>query len=566
MEVLDSRRLTGPGLVWDRPAAVVDVRLDADEADTLIQEWQEKVREIMDRLGLENESIKVRRFADGASLAISTPIDALYTATEINDWAWAAVSGKTADDEAPESLAQAELRLAKALAGERNPQLIALTVETEKRGLPWLSDDEELTLGLGVNGQSWPVDRLPEIPAVDWNRLGRIPLALVTGTNGKTTSVRFLTRMARAAGYTVGVSSTDWIAVDDDILDRGDWSGPGGARSVLRDRRVSMAILETARGGLLRRGLGVARADAALITNIAEDHLGEFGVMDLDELADVKWVVTSALGDNGIAVLNAEDEKLAKRGLAARFPVAWFSLDPGLPLVREAVRQKQTVVVLRNRHLVLIENGQEMPIIEVGEIPLAMDGAARHNIANALGAIGLASALGLPRDAMAEGLRKTRPEDNPGRCNLFAIDGVDVLVDFAHNPHGIAAIFELARARPAKRRLMLIGQAGDRSDEAIGELAASAWSIGLDKVMIKEMPQYARGRPPGEVAGLIEDALLACGADADQLDHFANEPEAVSAALEWARPGDLLILFIHEQIDDVLAMLNDARNRSTPSA
>ncbi|MCH7508879.1 MAG: Mur ligase [Proteobacteria bacterium] len=566
MEVLDSRRLTGPGLVWDRPAAVVDVRLDADEADTVIQKWQEKVREIMDRLGLENESIKVRRFADGASLAISAPIDALYTATEINDWAWAAVSGKTADDEAPESLAQAELRLAKALAGERNPQLIALTVETEKRGLPWLSDDEELTLGLGVNGQSWPVDRLPEITAVDWNRLGRIPLALVTGTNGKTTSVRFLTRMARAAGHTVGVSSTDWIAVDDDILDRGDWSGPGGARRILRDRRVSMAILETARGGLLRRGLGVARADAALITNIAEDHLGEFGVMDLDELADVKWIVTSALGDNGIAVLNAEDEKLAKRGLAARFPVAWFSLDPELPLVREAVRQKQTVVVLRNRHLVLIENGQEMPIIEVGEIPLAMDGAARHNIANALGAIGLASALGLPRDAMAEGLRKTRPEDNPGRCNLFAIDGVDVLVDFAHNPHGIAAIFELARARPAKRRLMLIGQAGDRSDEAIGELAASAWSIGLDKVMIKEMPQYARGRPPGEVAGLIEDALLACGADADQLDHFANEPEAVSAALEWARPGDLLILFIHEQIDDVLAMLNDARNRSTPSA
>ena len=413
MEVLDSRRLTGPGLVWDRPAAVVDVRLHSEEADTLIQAWREKVREIMDRLGLKHESIKVRRFSDGASLAISAPVDALYTATEINDWAWAAVTGKTADDEVPETLAKAKLRLAKALAEERNPRLIALAAEAEKRGLPWLSDDEELTLGLGVNGQSWPVDRLPEIPAVDWNRLGRIPLALVTGTNGKTTSVRFLTRMARAAGQTVGVSSTDWIAVDDDILDRGDWSGPGGARSVLRDRRVSMAILETARGGLLRRGLGVAHADAALITNIAEDHLGEFGVMDLDELAEVKWIVTSVLGDNGTAVLNAEDEKLASRGLAARFRVTWFSLDPELPLVREAARLKQTVVVLRDRHLVLIENGQEIPILETGEIPLAMDGAARHNIANALGAIGLASALGLPREAMAEGLRETGPEDNP---------------------------------------------------------------------------------------------------------------------------------------------------------
>ncbi|MCH9025520.1 MAG: Mur ligase [Proteobacteria bacterium] len=566
MELLDSRRLTGPGLVWDRPAAVVDVRLSSDEADTLIQAWQEKVREIMGRLGLENESIKVRRFSDGASLAISAPVDALYTATEINDWAWAAVTGKTADDEVPETLTQAEQRLAKTLAAERNPQLIALAAEAEKRGLQWLSDDEELTLGLGVNGQSWPVDRLPEIPAVDWSRLGEIPLALVTGTNGKTTSVRFLTRMARAAGQTVGVSSTDWIAVDDDILDRGDWSGPGGARKVLRDRRVSMAILETARGGLLRRGLGVAHADAALITNIAEDHLGEFGVMDLDELANVKWIVTSVLGNNGTAVLNAEDEKLVKRGLAARFRVSWFSLDPELPLIREAVRLKQTVVVLRKRQLVLIENGQEIPILEAGEIPLTMDGAARHNIANALGAIGLASALGLPREAIAEGLRKTGPEDNPGRCNLFAIDGADVLVDFAHNPHGIAAIFELARVRPAKRRLLLIGQAGDRSDEAIRELAASAWSIGLDKVIIKEMPQYARGRPPGEVAGLIKNALLACGADDDQLDYFSTEPEAVSAALEWSQPGDLLILLIHEQIEDVLAMLNDAKNRATRSA
>ncbi len=566
MEVLDSRRLTGPGLVWDRPAAVLDVRLSSDEADTLIRAWQDKVREIMGLLGLENESIKVRRFSDGASVAISSPVDALYATTEINDWAWAAITGKTADDETPETMEQAVTRLAEALADERNPQLIALAAEAEKRGLPWLSDDEELTLGLGVNGETWPVDQLPQIPAVDWDRLGQIPLGLVTGTNGKTTSVRFLTRMAQAAGQVVGVSSTDWIAVGDEILDRGDWSGPGGARNVLRDRRVSMAILETARGGLLRRGLGVARADAALITNIAEDHLGEFGVMDLDELADVKWIVTSALGDSGTAILNAEDEKLVTRGMSARFPVTWFSLDPDLPLIRESVRLKRTVVVLRNQHLVLIENGQEIPILEAGEIPLAMDGAARHNIANALGAIGLASALGLPREAIAEGLRETGPEDNPGRCNLFVIDGADVLVDFAHNPHGIAAIFDLARARPAKRRLMLIGQAGDRSDDAIGELAASAWSIGLDKVFIKEMPEYARGRPTGEVADLIKNAMLACGADDDQLDYFATEPEAVSAALDWAQPGDLLILFIHEQIDDVLAMLNNAKNHASRSA
>ncbi len=559
MEVIDSRRLTGPGLVWDRPAAVLDVRLSVEEADKLIPAWQENILTILSRLGLVDETIKVRMFPDGASLAVSAPVDSLYTATEINEWAWAASCGQTAEGEIPDPLDTAEKRLRKTLAEERNPGLISLAGEAENRGLPWLVDDEELTLGLGMNGQSWAVDRLPDPATVEWQRLGGITIGLVTGTNGKTTSVRFLTRMARAAGETVGVSSTDWIAVNDEILDRGDWSGPGGARNVLRDQRVSLAILETARGGLLRRGLGVARADAVLITNIAEDHLGEFGVMNLEELADVKWIVTSALGNTGTAVLNAEDDKLVERGLAAGFPITWFSLDPELPLIREALERNKTVVVLKGQTLVLIRDGHEMPIIDIGEIPLTMDGAARHTIANALGAIGLASALGLPVGAIAEGLRTTTPEDNPGRCNLFAIRGADVLMDFAHNPHGISAIFELARMRPAKRRLMLIGQAGDRSDEAIRELAGSAWNIGLDRVLIKEMAQYARGRPPGEVAGLIKSAMLESGASDDQLDYFATEPEAVRAALAWSEPGDLLILFIHEQIDEVLQMLEEER-------
>jgi UDP-N-acetylmuramyl tripeptide synthase len=559
MEVIDSRRLTGPGLVWDRPAAVLDVRLSVEEADKLIPAWQENILTILSRLGLVDETIKVRMFPDGASLAVSAPVDSLYTATEINEWAWAASCGQTAEGEIPDPLDTAEKRLRKTLAEERNPGLIGLAGEAENRGLPWLVDDEELTLGLGMNGQSWAVDRLPDPATVEWQRLGGITIGLVTGTNGKTTSVRFLTRMARAAGETVGVSSTDWIAVNDEILDRGDWSGPGGARNVLRDQRVSLAILETARGGLLRRGLGVARADAVLITNIAEDHLGEFGVMNLEELADVKWIVTSALGNTGTAVLNAEDDKLVERGLAAGFPITWFSLDPELPLIREALERNKTVVVLKGQTLVLIRDGHEMPIIDIGEIPLTMDGAARHNIANALGAIGLGSALGLPVGAIAEGLRTTTPEDNPGRCNLFAIRGAEVLVDFAHNPHGISAIFELARMRPAKRRLMLIGQAGDRSDEAIRELAGSAWNIGLDRVLIKEMAQYARGRPPGEVAGLIKSAMRESGASDDQLDYFATEPEAVRAALAWSEPGDLLILFIHEQIDEVLQMLEEER-------
>lgn len=555
MEVLDSRRLTGPSLIWQRPGAVLDVKLDTDEAETLISHWESNVRDMLMRLGLGSEILEVRRYPNGASLAISAPMDALYAATAINDWAWAAATGVTEDGDKPDDVDAAAAKLSDALEQERKPALIALMNAAESKAVPCLVDDDEITLGLGKYGQTWPVDSLPETDAVEWGKLRAVPLGLITGTNGKTTSVRFLTQIAMAAGHTPGVSSTDWIAVGEEILDRDDWSGPGGARTVLRDPRVTLGLLETARGGLLRRGLGIASADAALITNIAEDHLGEFGVMNIEELADVKWVVTSAIKTGGRAILNAQDPLLVARAAKADFAFTWFSLDPDLPLIKDALANGERAVVLRGDDLLLIKDGTETLIATVGDIPLTLNGAARHNIANALGAIGFADALGIEPIHIAAGLAATTGDDNPGRCNLFHVDGFDVLVDFAHNPHGMQAILELASRMEAKRRLLLIGQAGDRTDEAIRELAAGAWKIGLERVLIKEMPRYARGREPDEVAQIIRRALLDAGADESRIDQFETEPEAVDAALEWAQAGDLLILFVHDQIDDVLQLL-----------
>lgn len=555
MEVFESRRLTGPSLIWTRPGAVLDVRLSEQEADALIPRWQSSVTDMLGRLGLGNESLAVRRYPDGASLAISAPLDALYAATEINDWAWASATAAAQGEKPAEDDDGAFERLSAALDEERNPALVALAEAATDRGIPFLVDDDEFTLGLGVHGKTWPVSALPDLDELDWSQHGAIPIGLITGTNGKTTSVRLLNSIARAAGHTAGVSSTDWIAVGDQIVDRDDWSGPGGARKVLRDRRVTFGLLETARGGLLRRGLGVSKADGALITNIAEDHLGEFGVMTVDELADVKWVVTSALGEDGRAVLNAQDPLLVERAKKADFSMTWFSLDADLPLIRDAISDGQRAVVLRGDELILIRDGVETTVTTVDKVPLTINGAARHNVANALGAIGLADALGFGHEHIAQGLAQTRDVDNPGRCNLFHIDDFDVLVDFAHNPHGIQAILDVATRMPARRRLLLIGQAGDRPDIAIRELATRAWSMGVERVVIKEMHRYARGRAPGEVAGIIRRALLDAGATESQIEQQATESEAVESALKWAGPGDLLILFVHEQIDEIVQRL-----------
>lgn len=544
MQLLDSRRLTGPNLLLDRPGAVLEVSLSPEEAESAVAAWQAQVRRILDAVGWTEEAAAARLFPGGASLAISAPIDGLYAATEINEWAWAAA--ETHFD--PTVFEQAVERLRTEIAREADPAILALRDAAREHGVAFLSDNRRASVGLGTGSLTWPVDELPDPRTIDWTAVHDVPVLLVTGTNGKTTTVRLLASMISAAGRVVGVTSTDRIEVGGEVVERGDFSGPGGARTLLRDRRVETAVLETARGGLLRRGLALDRATAALVTNIAADHLGEFGIHDLPSLAAVKLVITRAIGPEGRVVLNADDPVLveAARGIAA--PITWFSLDAG----------KGAAVYLENGALVLIRDGARVEVARVEDVPITFRGAARHNVANALAAIGMAAALGLSVEAMAEGLRRVggTPEDNPGRANLFVRDGARILIDYAHNPHGLLALLDIARSLPAERRLMVIGQAGDRDDEAVRELARAAWTFRPDRVIVKELPEMLRGRQPGEVPAILVDELLRLGAPPESVTRTDSELEAVREALGRARPGDLLVLLVHTQRDEVLRLLS----------
>ncbi len=537
-----------------RPGAVIDVEFGRQSPDLAIAAWEAAARWLLDDMGWKDEVTCVRRFEGGASLAISAPVDVLYTATEINDAAWDAALDLLEGGNR-HLLRRVGQQLRTEIRDEERPRLRRLLRAARERGKPVVLDTEAVSIGLGRHSRCWDLAEVPHPDDVDWRALESIPLALVTGTNGKTTTVRMMSAIGAAAGLVTGVSSTDWLAIGGEVIERDDYAGPEGARRVLRSPECELAVLETARGGLLRRGLAVERADAALITNIASDHMGEFGVQTLDELADVKWVVTRALGADGQLVLNADDPLLVARAPTAPCPIVWFSADADHPLLADHAARGGRFCTVQDERIVLGEGDAVTEVVKVRRIPLCFDGKAAHNVANALGAAALAWSLGLPAKAIKRGLKAMAPDDNPGRGNLYCIDGVNVMLDFAHNPHGMRAMAAMAAGMQADCTVLIIGQAGDRSDDDIRDFARASDGLAFDRVLIKRMQKYNRGRGDGEVAALLRKTFLEMGYGADQLEDAETEVDALHAALRWAKPGDLVLCLAHEDRDGVRALL-----------
>ncbi|MCC6406594.1 MAG: Mur ligase, partial [Planctomycetes bacterium] len=405
MELRDSRRVPGPNLHWERSSAVLDVSIGDDELERFHAVYPRELARMLSALGMQACELKVRRFVGGASLATSAPIDSLYTATEVNEWAFRATQAVLAGEPEP-PLEPEAAKLSAALARERNqrPRLLELGAEAARRGVAFVADDRVTSIGMGAGSRSFPTNAIPALGSIDWARVHDVPCVMVTGTNGKSTTVRLLGAIATAAGKTPGVSSTDWVHVGDVELDRGDYSGPAGARLVLRDERVEAAILETARGGMLRRGLVLRRVDAAALLNVAEDHLGEWGVDDVATLVEAKWVISRAVEKTGPLVLNADDPLIVARAASYRGKVIWFTLDPANELVERHVASGGVAAIFRAPELVLVKGGKAERVTSVDAIPIALGGAARHNVANALAAIVLADRMGFGSEAIEKGL------------------------------------------------------------------------------------------------------------------------------------------------------------------
>lgn len=553
--ILDScRRLLGPNLYGPGPGAVGDCLVNGHDPAEVAAIWRGHLAPILDALGLTGAGVHIRLFDGGASLFLPAPIDQLFTAAYALEAAWYfTASGLLDHAQMPFDDLMAGLQRVSAL--ERNPRLLTLAAEAAKRGLDRLLDDDALTLGHGVGSATWATDQLPDAP--DWAGLHDIPLALVTGTNGKTTTTRLIAAMGAAAGRVSGLSSTEFVKVGDEILDRGDYSGPAGARLLLRDKRLELGVLEVARGGILRRGLPIGRARVAVVTNVAADHLGQYGINTVPELAQVKLSVYRALLPGGQLILNADDPVLvsAAAGIDAR-PV-WFSLDGNTSQIARARALGLPCGWLEDGRIVLSDGTAATPLVAVSEVPLTLGGAARYNIENALAAALAARGLGLPDEAIRTTLQAFRsdPIDNPGRANEFSVNGARVFVDFAHNPHSIAAVTSALAALPAKRRFALISHAGDRSDADIRGLTQGLFALKPDTVVVAEIAGYLRGRQPGEIPALIRQASRDCGLPDDQILTAASPADGARQILERLEPGDLALLLVHAERAAIFEMI-----------
>jgi UDP-N-acetylmuramyl tripeptide synthase len=530
----------------------------SDETPEACRRWAERVRTMIRALGWPEGALVARLHPSGASLAFAAPEDRLYTATEVNEWAWASLIRPTSPGEggvlqapghpAAWDEASAFHTLRHLAEAEARPALLRLLEAAARRGLPALPDDEVLTLGAGTGGQSWPMTDLPEPAQVPWEALHDIPTALVTGSNGKTTTVRLVAAMGAAHGWAMGYSCTDGIFADGEWLERGDYSGPGGSRQVLRDARVQAAVLETARGGILRRGIAVRRAQTAIVTNVTPDHFGEYGIHALEDLAEAKLGVARPLGTTGLLVLNADDPTLRRKAAGLPCPLAWFALEEAHPFLVAHRAAGGTTCGGAGGRLRLHHQGATHDLGAIQDMPLCAGGAAVYNLANAAGAALVAIGLGVAPETIAAVLARfgASRQDNPGRLERWELAGLTILVDYAHNPEGLTGLLGVARRLRSEGRLgLLLGQAGNREDGAIRALAATAALARPDAVVLKDLGGYMRGREPGEVPALLREELLRQGLAPEAIQTVLDEVTAAGALLAWARAGDVLVLPVH---------------------
>jgi len=372
--------------------------------------------------------------------------------------------------------------------------------------------------------------------------------------------VRLLCRIAREAGLRAGATTTDGVTVDGELVDPGDWTGPGGARAVLRRTDIDLAILEAARGGILRRGLAVDRVDAAVITNIAADHLGEYGVTTLDEMARAKAVVGRAVKPDGRVVLNASDATLATLEGHFAAPIAWFSRQPAVPRIAEAIASGGECAFVRDRSFVLVRAGVETVLCAMDDVPICFGGTATHNVDNVLAATLCARALDLPDAAIGAALMTfgTALDDNPGRANVIDIGGVKVVLDFGHNPAGVEGVTQVAHALLGRggRLFVSFAQAGDRDDETLRAFVRAIAAGRPDRLVVRELEHYLRGRAPGVVPAILMDEARRLGFEGDRVTFEPDEVRALEAMTTGARSGDVALLLVHVERAAVRAWLD----------
>ncbi|MEC7987892.1 MAG: Mur ligase family protein [Myxococcota bacterium] len=534
MRIETVHRITGAHLLLDGPGAAIWFQ----------EVTSEKANEFLDRAQRASEYFRwgqpfLYRHQRGFAIALEVPVDQLYAACTLLEWS---CSEEIWGESVEERIRQEEAE---------NPSWRLLRKHLMEQKIPFVEDEDGMTIGLGKHSQTWSLNDLPHPTSI--SRAHSIPTIYITGTNGKTTTTRMLSFIAQSAGFYPGMTSSDGVVVNGKTVVEGDWTGTGAARRVLRHRNVDFAILETARGGLMRRGVSYAFADVAGISNVSPDHYGRWGLNSVSEMAKAKLSIVKGVKRGGTLVLNLDDSILYET-FQREYPdrkdieVLFFSLSPH-PLASIYLDGK-TIFLHRK------------PLCTVQDIPLSLGGAALYNIQNAMLASLLAYKQGIDVEAIKTGLglMKPTPTDSRGRTNLFRYRDATVLVDFAHNEGGLNALVQTAQRMKSSRCFLIYGQAGDRDEELLRGLNIAAASLNADRYFVKALPKHSYGKDPKAVVSFLVNDLVLNGIEPDRIETFENEMDSVHAALRTLREGDLLLLLTHEAYEDVVVIMQEEQD------
>lgn len=379
-----------------------------------------------------------------------------------------------------------------------------------------------------------------------------VPIVAVTGTNGKTTTARLISHILSYAGHVVGLTSTDAVLVDNVPILRGDYSGPGGAEALMKDATVTHAVLEVARGGILRRGLGFKRCDVGVFLNVSSDHLGLGDIDTLEELTRLKSTVTEVVKKDGFAVFNADDEQVCSRAHRTKGSPMYFSLDPMNPILRDNLAKGFCNVILEQGNIMIQRPGGTFSVAHVNEIPMTFHGQATFNIANVLAATAATFALGISEEHIRAGLLSFSPStgQSPGRMNVIDIGDFKVIIDYGHNTAAVEATGPFIKNLMPGRKIRMSAGVGDRREEDILAYGRSIATYFDYAVVCDSVP---RTRALGQTAEILKQGLLDGGFTEDQIEIILDEREATKRALEMARSGDLVLL----QVEDINGVTQD---------
>ncbi len=385
---------------------------------------------------------------------------------------------------------------------------------------------------------------------------GRIPVVSVTGTNGKTTTTRMINKMLLDRELMVGMTSTDGIYVGGKLLVKGDTTGPESAQIVLRHPDVQVAVLETARGGILRAGLGYDYADVAVITNIANDHLGQYGVESLEDIAHVKSLIAEMVRPHSYVVLNGDDPILSSIARKTKGKVIFFSVEKDNLTIRKHLAVGGVAIFVRRGNILLCQGDQAHKICAVKDLPITLSGKASHNLQNALSAIAVGWALGLKAENIRASLAEftSDPVWNRGRLNSYLVGGIQTFIDYGHNAAGIKAIVDTLRKFRPPALVGCITVPGDRPNETIREVARVA-AKGFNRLILRE-DRDLRGRQRGEVAGMLLEEAIKAGMDPRKISVVLPEREAFRHGLDTCQPGEIFVMFYEdlEPIEDEIKL------------